>query len=420
MVGMRTASLVAAGLGFASAVLGGCVETAPELGSNGSRLSFEEWKATQYREASGLYVLDGDVAIRDEARLFEIWSGSQPGQLAVYTQAGQDVKWSATQRKQLTYCISNNFGANKQKVITALQGAAEGGWEMMADVDFVYLSAQDANCTAANTAVLFDVNPVNANGEYLARAFFPDSPRGDRNILIDSTAFDPQLTWPLRNILAHERGHTLGLRHEHTRPESGATQCFEDSQYRGLTPYDAASVMHYPQCNGTSSDLSFTALDRQGIAALYAPPAPPNPAPMAQFNAPADGATVPPTFNVQTQIVDTDLARVELWLDGALAQTLTAGPFNFTVTNHAVGPVAIEIRAIDSAGQSTSQNINVTVEAGAVDPTDPDPTDPGPTDADGDGYGDEVTGGCSTGAGSSGGLALLGLGLALALRCRRR
>ena len=92
MVGMRTASLVAAGLGFASAVLGGCVETAPELGSNGSRLSFEEWKATQYREASGLYVLDGDVAIRDEARLFEIWSGSQPGQLAVYTQAGQDVK----------------------------------------------------------------------------------------------------------------------------------------------------------------------------------------------------------------------------------------------------------------------------------------------------------------------------------------
>ena len=191
MVGMRTASLVAAGLGFASAVLGGCVETAPELGSNGSRLSFEEWKATQYREASGLYVLDGDVAIRSEERLFEIWSGSQPGQLAVYTQGGADVKWSATQRKQLTYCISNNFGANKSKVITALQGAAEGGWEMMADVDFVYVPAQDANCTAANTAVLFDVNPVNANGEYLARAFFPDSPRADRNILIDSTSFDP-------------------------------------------------------------------------------------------------------------------------------------------------------------------------------------------------------------------------------------
>ncbi len=53
MVGMRTSSLVAAGLGFASALLGGCVETAPELGSNGSRLSFEEWKAKQYREAVG-------------------------------------------------------------------------------------------------------------------------------------------------------------------------------------------------------------------------------------------------------------------------------------------------------------------------------------------------------------------------------
>ncbi|MBK9036051.1 MAG: matrixin family metalloprotease [Myxococcales bacterium] len=414
---MRTTSL-AISLGFAGAFVTGCVEQ-PDLGTNQNRLTFEEWKATQYRDATGLYVLDGDTPIRSEARLFDIWSGAQPGQLAVYTSNGQDVKWSATQRLQLTYCVSNNFGAtNKQKVITALTGAAEGGWEMMADVDFIYVPAQDANCTASNTAVLFDVNPVNANGEYLARAFFPDSPRADRNILIDASAFDPQLTWPLRNILAHEMGHTLGLRHEHTRPESGATQCFEDNQYRGLTPYDAASVMHYPQCNGTSADLSFTALDRQGIAALYGAPAP-NPAPMAQFNAPANGATVPPTFDVQTQIVDTDLDRVELWLDGGLAETKIAPPFTFTITDHVVGPVAIEIRAIDQRGQQTSQSINVTVALGAPDPG-PGPG-PGPDDTDGDGYGDEITGGCATGgADGSGGLALVGLGLALALRRRQR
>jgi hypothetical protein len=58
-----------------------------------------------------------------------------------------------------------------------------------------------------------------------------------------------------------------GLRHEHTRPESGT--CFEDDNWRPLTPYDSSSIMHYPQCNGTSSNLSMTATDRHGAAALY-------------------------------------------------------------------------------------------------------------------------------------------------------
>jgi serralysin len=37
-----------------------------------------------------------------------------------------------------------------------------------------------------------------------------------------------------------------------------------------LTTYDSASVMHYPQCNGTQTgDLVLTNLDRSGAAALY-------------------------------------------------------------------------------------------------------------------------------------------------------
>ena len=88
--------------------------------------------------------------------------------------------------------------------------------------------------------------------------------------------------WPLAHILGHELGHVLGFRHEHTRPE--AATCFEDNQWRPLTPYDSSSIMHYPQCNGTSSDLSFTAKDAQGVAALYGapggnPPPPPPPPP---------------------------------------------------------------------------------------------------------------------------------------------
>jgi Bacterial Ig domain len=406
---MKSASLAVTGLGLVTALMTGCVET-PDLGSN-QGMSFAAWKATLYREPTGLYVLDGDTVVRSDERLFEIWSGAQPGQLAVYTQAGQDVKWTATQRVQLTYCISNSFGANKATVVTALAGGSDAGWEMMADVDFIYVPAQDANCTAGNTAVLFDVNPVNAQGQYLARSFFPDSPRGDRNILIDASAFDPGLTWPLRNILAHEMGHILGFRHEHTRPEAGGG-CFEDNDYRALTPYDSASVMHYPQCNGTSADLAFTNLDRQGVAALYGVAAP-NPMPMAQFNAPANGATVPPTFAIDTQVVDSDLDRVELWLDGAMVDSKTAGPFVFTVTDHAEGPLAIEIRAFDQRAQMTSQSITVTVRIGTTGGG-------GIGDGDGDGNADTITGGCAAGGSEHGPLTVVGLGLGLVAALRRR
>ena len=36
---------------------------------------------------------------------------------------------------------------------------------------------------------MFDVNPVNVNGQYLARSFFPSTSRSTRNVLIDNSAF---------------------------------------------------------------------------------------------------------------------------------------------------------------------------------------------------------------------------------------
>jgi hypothetical protein len=70
--------------------------------------------------------------------------------------------------------------------------------------------------------------------------------------------------------MRHEMGHTIGFRHEHTRPNAGV--CFEDNNWRALTSYDAASVMHYPQCNGSNTgDLVLTNLDRQGEQVLYGP-----------------------------------------------------------------------------------------------------------------------------------------------------
>ena len=74
-------------------------------------------------------------------------------------------------------------------------------------------------------------------------------------------------SWTPGNILGHELGHSLGFRHEHTRPEAGT--CFEDNNWVPLTAYDNVSIMHYPQCNGGSPNLTFSNLDRQGAALAY-------------------------------------------------------------------------------------------------------------------------------------------------------
>ncbi|MEL6548016.1 MAG: pre-peptidase C-terminal domain-containing protein, partial [Myxococcota bacterium] len=135
---------------------------------------------------------------------------------------------------------------------------------------------QDGDCTRTNPKVLFDVRPIDSFGQYLARAFFPNASRTARNILVDGSTFDVSEPLTLTGILRHELGHVLGFRHEHTRPEAGT--CFEDNNWRDLTPYDSNSVMHYPQCNGTGDfSLEITGLDAQGVVALYGSGEPPPP-----------------------------------------------------------------------------------------------------------------------------------------------
>ena len=243
-------------------------------------MTFEQFKAGAYQEPeSGVFIVNGDEMYENEKELYGFWEQNlQQGQLIVHTSGGVDAKWSATAKLNITYCVSTTFGTNHTAAVNAMNNAA-AAWEAAANVNFVYVSAQDSNCTASNTNVVFDVRPVNSGGQYLARAFFPNDSRANRNVLIDNTAFGNVNPWTLTGILRHELGHTLGFRHEHTRPEAGT--CFEDNNWRALTSYDSFSVMHYPQCNGDQTgDLVLTTLDKQGAAALYgAPGSDPDPDP---------------------------------------------------------------------------------------------------------------------------------------------
>jgi len=243
-------------------------EQGPDSTASGGLSWTEFLTRVAVEPGSGVYIADGDTPLVNLKQLKEFYElNVREGQLIVNRVGSADDRWSDTQKLNLTYCISGSFGSNKAAVVQAMAGAT-AAWKGVANVQFVYLSAQDANCTASNTNVLFDVNPVNVNGQYIARSFFPSTGRSTRNVLIDNSAFDPTSGVPLIGVLRHELGHTLGFRHEHTRPEAGT--CFEDNNWRALTTYDSASVMHYPQCNGTGDwTLTLTTRDAQGAASVY-------------------------------------------------------------------------------------------------------------------------------------------------------
>ncbi len=241
----------------------------------GDAPSFQEFKASTYRDFDKQYVVNGDEPKANTGVLREYYdqmmddheNGSTPKEgLVINRVYGVDDKWSASQAMNLTYCVSTGFGSQQANVINAMaQGAAL--WESASSkVNYVYVPSANSNCRTSNNAVLFSVEPTTTT-QYIARAFFPSTGDSQRNILVNATSLMNSGSWTPGNILGHELGHTLGFRHEHTRPEAGT--CFEDNNWRPLTPYDSASIMHYPQCNGSSDDLGFTSQDGNGVRSAY-------------------------------------------------------------------------------------------------------------------------------------------------------
>jgi hypothetical protein len=223
-----------------------------------------------YKEPGGPWIADGDTPFETMADLRRFYDEHlRGGALIIAESGGQDVKWGSAQKLALSYCVSTRFGDRHADVVTAMESAARA-WEGAAELRFEYRSQYDESCDGTQAAVVFDVRPVHG-AKYLARSFFPSTSRKNRNVMIDDGAFNHGDKPSVTGVLRHELGHTLGFRHEQTRPEAGV--CFEDDDWRALTPYDSASVMQYPQCNGTGDwSLMLTDRDKEGVAGVYGPP----------------------------------------------------------------------------------------------------------------------------------------------------
>ena len=271
-------SRISAGVACLVASLAGAtLSSASADGETGSGApTYQEFEASTYVDVDGAYVVNGDEVVSTKADLRKFFSSmvgpfgnhdrdTHDADLVVNRVSGRDDKWSASQALNLTYCVSTRFGTRHANVVSAMNAGAALWESASTKVNFVYVPAQNGSCTTRNTSVLFSVEPVNTS-QYIARAFFPSTAKSQRNVLIDDSIWSSG-SWEPGDILAHELGHALGFRHEHTRPEAGT--CFEDNNWRALTPYDSASIMHYPQCNGSSSDLEFQASDAAGLRALY-------------------------------------------------------------------------------------------------------------------------------------------------------
>ena len=170
-------------------------------------MTFEEFKASPavYKEPfeGGKYIVNGDTPILGDKQLLEFFetkvkqAPTPPPSIRPPVGPSRWPTWGGSTSPGTSRCRGSSS--------TASAGPGSGhattrwcgtwpprprpgrGWRRSTSST---TSTQDGACGPTNASVVFDVRPVNAGGQYLARAFFPNEPRADRNVLIDGSSFE--------------------------------------------------------------------------------------------------------------------------------------------------------------------------------------------------------------------------------------
>ncbi|MEQ1808666.1 MAG: matrixin family metalloprotease [Terricaulis sp.] len=224
--------------------------------------------AMQREKADAARVAGGDASF---AGLGSEKLGLMKHALIAITQGGKIVRWAPGQ--VLSYrVVQKSFPSKPQyDEVVAAMSEATSAWEATCGVEFEHRSDLDANDGVRPDGALFAVRHIDANGAFIASAFFPNEPSDRRRVLIDPSYFGSG--FDSVGVLRHEMGHVLGFRHEHIHSSAPpACEGEDDFDVKYLTQYDPSSVMHY-FCGGVGSkELKITPVDREGAQQVYGPP----------------------------------------------------------------------------------------------------------------------------------------------------
>lgn len=245
-------------------------------------------------DGQSLHVVEGDLLLdEDELLLYSLRQEalrnaekvgatsaamSQAESLVALAPNGQIVRWRPG--KQLTYCVlKDSFLSEAQydQVCKDME-TATGAWRDACGIEFAHLKAHDSHGDPTSSPedispdLVFSVRFIDAQGKFIASAFFPTYPPPRRRILVDPSFFSPKQPFNTAGVFRHELGHVLGFRHEHIR--SGAPAACPDEplfDVKDLTKYDPQSVMHYFCGEVGNPALELTELDRIGAQTVYGP-----------------------------------------------------------------------------------------------------------------------------------------------------
>jgi hypothetical protein len=220
--------------------------------------------------------LEKEQALRKErAALGTVDVAPQEGRsrLVGVTVNGKIVRWK--QGMVLTYCVLKNTFNTEQDydIVVSSMKQATWAWESVCGIRFEHKPELDTSATTKPQGVVFTVRAIDAGGEFIAAAFFPNDPKNRRRVLIDPSFFADDLGFDRVGVLRHELGHVLGFRHEHIRSEAPPDCPDEDTtNTMDLTPYDPQSVMHYFCGEVGDRNLMITEVDKIGSQKLYGLP----------------------------------------------------------------------------------------------------------------------------------------------------
>jgi len=183
---------------------------------------------------------------------------------------------------------------------------------------------------------------------------------------------------------AHEAAHTYGLPHS----DDGCDLMSYKTCTKLKTFLDQSMAMQsdsYGQCGMTSMNSRQLLLAELGAASTQPTPTPtPTPpadtqAPTVSITSPAAGAKVAGSVTVKATVSDDKGAtRVELLVDGTLATSRTAAPWELTASL-ADGPHTLTVQAFDAAGNRGQASVTVTAATAtppAAPPASTSPTTP--------------------------------------------